>query len=63
MKWILNFLVTYQEAVGKDLDSIVAERGCSELKVTEMTDKDLGGHGHDIADHVNEDGRASKVEK
>lgn len=53
----------YHEAVGKHLDASVAKRGGGEFKVTEVAGKDLGGHGHEIVDHVNNDSRSSKVEK
>lgn len=39
------------------------ERGSSDLEVIEVAGEDLGGHGHDIVDHVNNNGRSSKVEE
>jgi hypothetical protein len=45
------------------LDAGVAERGGSKLEVTEVAGKDLGGHGHEIVDHVNNNSRSSEVEK
>lgn len=53
----------YHEAIGKDLDAIVAKRGGSKLKVTKVAGNDLGGHGHEIVDHVNNNSRSSKVEE
>jgi hypothetical protein len=45
------------------LDTGVAERGGSKLEVTEVSGKDLGGHGHEVVDHVNNNSRSSEVEK
>jgi len=45
------------------LDAGVAKRGGGELEVTEVAGKDLGGHGHEIVDHVNNNSRSSEVEK
>jgi hypothetical protein len=45
------------------LDAGVAERSCGELEVTEVAGKDLGGHGHEVVDHVNNNSRSSEVEK
>jgi len=33
------------------------------VEVTEVAGKDLGGHGHEIVDHVNNNSRSSEVEK
>ena len=38
------------------MDAIVAEPGGGELEFTEVAAKYLGGHGHDIVDHVHDDG-------
>ena len=45
------------------MDAIVAKRGGSKLKVTKVAGNDLGGHGHEIVDHVNNNSRSSKVEE
>ena len=45
------------------MDASVAKRGGSELKVTEVAGEDLGGHGHEVVDHVNNNSRSSKVEE
>lgn len=51
-------IVTYHEAVGEHLDSIVSKRGSGELKIAEVAGEDLGGHGHDIVDHIDNDCRS-----
>lgn len=55
--------VTYHDSIGENLDAIVAEGGGSQLKITKVACENLGGHAHDIVDHVNDDGWRSEVEK
>ena len=54
---------SYHEAIGEDLDTGVAEGGGGEFEVTEVAAEDLGGHGHDVVDEVDDDGRGCQVEK
>ena len=53
----------YQKAIGKDLDTVVAEGGGGKFKVTEVAGEDLSGHRHEIVDHVDYDGRSGEVEE
>lgn len=53
----------YHEPIGEDLDAGVAERGGGELKVAELAGEYLGGHGHEVVDHVNHDRRSSQQEQ
>lgn len=48
---------TYHEAVGEDLDTIVAERRSSELEVAEVAAEDLRRDGEHVVEHVHHDGR------
>lgn len=53
----------YHEAVSQQLNPGVAEGGGGELKITEVAGEDLGGHRHEIVDHVNGDGRGGESGK
>lgn len=55
-------MITYHEAVGEDLDAIVAEGGGGELEVAKVAAEDLGGHGGDIVEEVDDDGRSGEAE-
>lgn len=57
------YIYTYHETISKDLDASVAERGGGEFKIAEMAGKDLGGHGHEVVDHVDHDSRSGEMEK
>jgi hypothetical protein len=58
-----DIIFMYHEAICKDLDAGVSERGGGKLEGTEVAGKDLGGHGHEVVDHVNDNSRSSEVEK
>lgn len=45
------------------MDAIVTKRGGGELKIAEMAAKDLGGHGGDVVEQVNDDCRGCKAEE
>ncbi|OMO75510.1 hypothetical protein CCACVL1_16155 [Corchorus capsularis] len=53
----------YHETIGKNLDASVSEGGGGEFKITKVAGEDLGGHRHEIIDHINHDGRCSQVEE
>ena len=48
---------THHEAVGEDLDAVVAEGGGGELDVAELAAHDLSGRRHDDDEHVDHHGR------
>jgi len=50
-------LRAYHEAVGEDLDAVVAEGGGGELDVAELAADDLRGGRHDDDEHVDHHGR------
>jgi hypothetical protein len=47
----------YHEAVGEDLDAVVAEGGSGELDVADLPAEDLRGRRHDDDEHVHHHGR------
>lgn len=53
----------YHEAICEDLDAGVAEGSGGELEGTQVAGEDLGGHGHDVVDHVDDDGGSGQVEE
>lgn len=53
----------YHEAVGEHLDAGVAEGGGGEFEVAEVAGEDLGGHGHEVVDEVDDDGRGGEEEE
>lgn len=53
----------YHEAIGEDLDAGVAKGGGGEFEVAKVAGEDLGGHGHDVVDEVDEDGGGGQVEE
>lgn len=53
----------YHETVGEDLDAGVAEGGGGELEIAKVTGEDLGGHRHEVVDHVNDNCRCSEVKE
>lgn len=50
---LVFYICMYHETVGEDLDAVVAERSGGELEVAEMAAEDLGGHGGDVVEQVN----------
>ena len=56
-------LVMYHDAIDKKLDTIVAKRGSSKFKIAEMATEDLGGHGGNTVEQVNNDCRSCKSEE
>jgi hypothetical protein len=54
-------LITYHEAVGEYLDAVVSERSGGELQIAEVAAEDLGGHGGEVVDQVNDDGGDMEV--
>ena len=63
MKKRTHFIVTrsYHETVSKTLNSIVAERGGGELKVTKLAGEDASGHRHQVVNHIDEHRRSREL--
>ena len=55
--------IIYDEAIGEDSNDPIVEGGGGELKVAKVVREDLGGHGHDIVEHVDDHKRGSEVDE
>lgn len=53
----------YEEAVGEELDALVAKAGGGELEVAEVAGEDASGHGHRVVDKVHHDGGCGEFEE
>ena len=53
----------YHETVGEELDAAIAERGGSELTVSEVAGEDAGGKRHGVVNKVNHDGGSGEAEE
>nr|GMD37822.1 hypothetical protein CCACVL1_16155 [Ipomoea batatas] len=51
----------YHETIGEDLNAGVAEGSGGEFKIAEVAGEDLGGHGHKVVDHIDDDGGGGEV--
>lgn len=51
----------YHEAIGEDLNAGVAEGSSGEFKIAEVAGEDLGGHGHEVVDHVDDNRGGGEV--
>ena len=45
------------------MDAGVAERGGGELEIAEVAAEDLGGHGGDVVEQVDDDGGSGEAEE
>lgn len=54
---------TNHETIGEELNATVAERRGGELEVSEVAGEHLGGHRHEVANHVDENHGSSQVKQ
>nr|GME10938.1 Rhodanese-like domain-containing protein [Ipomoea batatas] len=55
--------INYHNSIGQELNTIIPKGSSSKLEISKMAAEDLSGHGGNIVEQVNDDGRRRQAEQ